>query len=119
MRWIRLHLSLVREPLYAVTQLIDITPLKRVAGQLAAVVDTALDAIITADADGTILEFNPAAQRLFGRSESEAVGASLDLIVPKEGRPALARLFRGETPELLGRRIETHGLDAQGSEFPV
>ncbi len=39
-----------------------------------AIVDEALDCIITADRDGRILEFNPAAERTFGWRRDEAIG---------------------------------------------
>ena len=41
------------------------------------------DAIIAADASGTIIFWNPAAARLFGYSQKEAIGQSLDLITPQ------------------------------------
>ena len=121
--WVQLHASLVHDPegspLYTVMQVVDITRLKRTASRLAAVIDRALVAIVTADAEGAILEYNPAAERLFGVSEARAVGASLDLIVPEERREPLMRLFHGEDAHLLGRRMEMNALDADGHEFPV
>jgi PAS domain S-box-containing protein len=91
----------------------------------AAVLATALDAIITFDHQGSILEFNPAAERIFGRPRAEAVGHELTaLIFP----PDLARRFRRELvdPEasgadglVLGRRVETNARRADGSSFPV
>jgi PAS domain S-box-containing protein len=44
------------------------------------------DAIVAARADGSIVFWNPAAERLFGHSESEALGRSLDLIIPERFR---------------------------------
>jgi len=44
------------------------------------------DAIIAAGADGSIVLWNPAAERVFGYSESEALGRSLDLIIPERFR---------------------------------
>lgn len=41
------------------------------------------DAIVASDAGGTIVLWNPAAERMFGFSESEALGQSLDLIIPQ------------------------------------
>ncbi len=41
------------------------------------------DAVILADAQGTIVFWNPAAERIFGFTRSEAVGRSLDLIIPE------------------------------------
>jgi PAS domain S-box-containing protein len=49
-------------------------------------VRAAADAIIAAGADGAIVLWNPAAERLFGYTASEALGRSLDLIVPERFR---------------------------------
>ena len=44
------------------------------------------DAIIAAGTDGAIVLWNPAAERMFGYTESEALGQSLDLIIPERLR---------------------------------
>ncbi|MBT1426152.1 PAS domain S-box protein [Dickeya dianthicola] len=44
------------------------------------------DAVIICDVAGTITAWNPAAERLFGFTESEALGASLDIIIPERQR---------------------------------
>jgi PAS domain S-box-containing protein len=44
------------------------------------------DAIIAADAAGSIVLWNPAAERMFGYTEGEALGRSLDLIIPERFR---------------------------------
>ena len=49
-------------------------------------VQAAGDAIIAAGADGSIVFWNPAAERVFGYTESEALGRSLDLIIPERFR---------------------------------
>ena len=41
------------------------------------------DALVVSDAEGAIVLWNPAAERMFGHTESEALGQSLDLIVPQ------------------------------------
>ena len=53
---------------------------------LPAFVDAAADAIIAAGADGRIIFWNPAATRIFGFTETEALGQSLDLIIPERFR---------------------------------
>jgi len=53
---------------------------------LPAFVHAAGDAIIAAGADGRIIFWNPAATRIFGFSEVEALGQSLDLIIPERFR---------------------------------
>ncbi len=44
------------------------------------------DAIVVCDASGAITLWNPAAERIFGFAESEALGQSLDLIIPERQR---------------------------------
>ena len=49
-------------------------------------VRSAGDAIIAADSAGSVILWNPAAERIFGYTESEALGRSLDLIIPERLR---------------------------------
>jgi PAS domain S-box-containing protein len=44
------------------------------------------DAVIVCDAAGAIIEWNPACERMFGFTPSEALGQSLDLIIPERQR---------------------------------
>src|SRR5256886_12796142 len=88
------------------------------------ILDTALDCIITMDAEGRVLEFNPAAERAFGFSRQEAVGKELaELIIPprmrEQHRRGLAHYIKtGEGP-VIGKRIETAGMRKDGSEILV
>ena len=50
------------------------------------VVAAAGDAIIAADAEGAIVLWNAAAERIFGFTEAEAIGQSLDMITPERHR---------------------------------
>lgn len=52
----------------------------------AALVRAAGDAIVVADPDGLVRAWNPAAERIFGFTEAEALGRSLDLIIPERFR---------------------------------
>lgn len=52
----------------------------------AALLDTASDAIVATDSDGTIWFWNPGAERIFGHSNQDAVGWSLDIIIPERLR---------------------------------
>ena len=45
------------------------------------------DAVVVADPTGTIIYWNPSATRIFGFDEPEAMGKTLDLIVPERQRP--------------------------------
>ncbi|MBV9772548.1 MAG: PAS domain S-box protein, partial [Gemmatimonadetes bacterium] len=88
----------------------------------AAVVEAALDCIVTMDVTGRIMEFNPSAERVFGCPAAEAVGRMLDdLIIPprlrRRHRRGVARHLT--SGRILGRRIETWAVRADGSEFPV
>jgi PAS domain S-box-containing protein len=90
----------------------------------AAVVDSALDSVITIDRHGKVVEFNAAATATFGYAGEEAVGKELaELIIPPSlrdrHRQGLARLNDGESSRILGRRVEFTGMRADGSEFPV
>ena len=51
-----------------------------------AVLATRSDGIIAADRDGIIRFWNPGAERMFGHSSGEAIGSSLDLIIPERLR---------------------------------
>jgi PAS domain S-box-containing protein len=89
-----------------------------------AIVNAALDAIVLMDHEGRITEFNPGAERIFGHRRADVIGRGLaDLVIPArlrdEHRRGLARhLATGEGP-MIGQRIETIALRADGTEFPV
>jgi PAS domain S-box-containing protein len=71
------------------------------------IVDTAGDAVIFADRDGIIRLWNRAAEGIFGYTEAEAVGQSLDLIIPEQQRE---RHWKGYGKVMLG------GITKYGSE---
>lgn len=90
----------------------------------AAILEGALDAIVTIDYEGRILEFNPAAERLFGIPSQEAVGREMaQLIMPErlreEHRAGMARYLVSKQALVLNRRLEMPALRADGTEFPV
>jgi PAS domain S-box-containing protein len=88
------------------------------------IIDTALDAFVQLDEQGAILDWNSQAERIFGWSRSEAVGAKLgELIIPEINRDAhksgMERfLHTGEGP-ILGRRFEVEALRRDGKEIKV
>jgi PAS domain S-box-containing protein len=62
-------------------------PLVDLSGVIAtALLSTRSDAIIAADQEGTIRHWNPGAERIFGFSNAEAIGQSLDIIIPERLR---------------------------------
>jgi PAS domain S-box-containing protein len=58
------------------------------AGVLAAVLEGLPDALVLADTAGTIRLWNAAAERLFGHPRAEAIGQSLNMLIPERFRPA-------------------------------
>ena len=90
----------------------------------AAIVRTALDCIITIDAQGRICEFNHSAERTFGYARAEAIGSDLaNLIIPPAHRLAhregIKRYLQTGVSRVLDRRVEVTAMRANGSEFPV
>lgn len=84
----------------------------------------ALDAIITMDFEGRVIEFNPAAEKMFGRIESEVVGKEMaELIMPERlrdrHREGMAQYLITGHGRILNRRLEMTALRSDGSEFPV
>jgi two-component system, LuxR family, sensor kinase FixL len=96
---------------------------REVAALHRAIVDEALDCIITADRDGRILEFNPAAERTFGWTRDEAIGRLVaETVVPTDLRAAhLAGIRRYLETEkrVLNQRMEMTAIRRDGKEFPV
>lgn len=93
-------------------------------GQKTAILEEALDAIITIDRNGLILHYNSSAERTFGFTREEAIGGLLEeMIVPHQHREAhsagLERMrAHGET-HVIGQRLELPGLHKDGNEFPM
>lgn len=92
--------------------------------RLRAILESALDCIITMDHWGKVVEFNPAAERLFGHPRASAVGADLaDLIIPaglrESHRQGLRRYLATGEAFVLGRRLELAAVRADGSEFDI
>jgi PAS domain S-box-containing protein len=92
--------------------------------RLRAMLEAALDAVVTMDAEGRVLGWNHAAEAIFGYSASEAVGREMaELIVPPALRDAhrqgLARFVKTGSGVVLDRRLELRGMRRDGSEFPV
>ena len=89
-----------------------------------AVIQYALDCIITIDHERRVIEFNPAAEETFGYSRAEALGQDLsDLIIPPRFREAHQRgverfLETGEGP-ILNERVEVLALCKDGREITV
>jgi PAS domain S-box-containing protein len=98
--------------------------LRRSEARNAAIMDSALDCIVTIDHEGRITEFNLAAERTFGFHRDEVMGRPLaDVIIPPSlrarHREGFARYLATGEARVLGERIEMPAVRADGSEFPV
>jgi diguanylate cyclase (GGDEF)-like protein/PAS domain S-box-containing protein len=85
---------------------------------------SALDAIVSIDADGRVVEFNPSAERTFGYARCDAIGRTLaELIIPPADRGAhragVRRVAGGGPFKILGKRLEVSAMRCDGSEFPA
>jgi hypothetical protein len=92
--------------------------------RLNAIVQSAMDAIITVDAEQRVVLFNAAAEKMFGCSVAEAMAGSLDRFIPQRlraGHRAHVERFAGtgETSRRMGVRSILLGLRADGTEFPI
>jgi PAS domain S-box-containing protein len=89
-----------------------------------AILESALDSIITIDHQGRIMEFNPAAEKTFGYKRAEAIGKQMaDLIIPhavrdKHYRGLAHYLATGDGP-ILDKRLEMTAMRADGTEIPI
>ena len=79
--------------------------------------ESAIDAVITADDAGRIVEWNPAAERLFGWSRDEACGLTLDDLVPPTDPdgPAPWRAIAGRTERIVARRRDGSGFEVEAA----
>ncbi|WP_157270941.1 histidine kinase dimerization/phospho-acceptor domain-containing protein, partial [Azohydromonas aeria] len=93
--------------------------------QLAGIIDTAMDAIITIDASYRIVVFNRAAADMFRVKPEEVIGATLDRFVPvsvRAAHPQLVERFAQERQvrqQHHGAALRFKGVRSNGEEFPL
>ncbi len=129
-RWLRIQEARTREG-GIVGFRVDITEQKEREHNLArldamrrAVIDTALDCVVTIDHAGRIVEFNPAAESTFGYTREEVLGQTLEsTIIPHRLREAHRkghqRYMETGVSRILGTRLQVPALKSDGSEIPV
>jgi len=88
------------------------------------ILDAALDAVVVTDANGTVKEWSPQAERVFGWSRDEIFDRRVvDTVIPPEYREShlasLERFARTGTDKFLNRRLERIALRKDGTRFPV
>ncbi len=89
-----------------------------------AIVDAALDSIVSMNHHGVITHFNRAAERTFGYRSEDVIGKALaDVIIPPDLREAhragVARFASTSESRMLNHRVETWAQRADGTRFPV
>jgi PAS domain S-box-containing protein len=92
--------------------------------RLSAIIDSAMDAIITVDAHQRIVVFNAAAEAIFGCSASQATGQALDRFIPEPFRKVhrshvLEFGAAGTTSRSMHAPGTVYGLRASGDQFPI
>ncbi|MEI8382262.1 MAG: response regulator [Planctomycetota bacterium] len=97
--------------------------LKTSVARTRSILDAALDAIVSIDSMGRIIEFNPAAESTFGYQASAVLGEPLSKLVGdhdcKSSDENLVTYLSTERARALGRRIEAEALHQDGHRFPV
>jgi PAS domain S-box-containing protein len=89
-----------------------------------AILESALDCVVSIDADGRLTYLNAAAEETFGIRAEQAIGREMaGLIIPPSLREAhrrgFARYLEGGEPRVLDRRLEITAMRSDGTEFPV
>jgi two-component system sensor kinase FixL len=101
----------------------DKRPRLGAAGELQALMDAAVDAIVVINASGTIERFNAAAERLFGYGENEIVGQPVNLLMPEPHRSRhheyMRRYHATNEARIIGIGREMQACRKDGTVFPV
>ncbi len=100
------------------------TSLRASRQRLRNIIDSAGEAIISVDEEGKVCEFNPAAERIFGRTREEMLGQGLAVLVPQQYRSrheaGLSRFLTTRRPRLRSwQNLELQGLRSNGEVFPL
>ena len=89
---------------------------------LKAIIETAIDGILTIDNRGTVESLNPAALKLFGYSEEEVIGNNISMLMPEPDKSShdgyLHRYQSTGEKRIIGKGREVRGLRKDGTTFP-
>jgi PAS domain S-box-containing protein len=104
----------------------DITQQKRIEdaeAKASAVLDAAVDGILTIDDHGTVKSFNRAAERIFGYASDEVIGRNVNILMPEpyhsEHDSYIANYKESNRPRIIGIGREVEGRRKDGSTFPM
>ncbi|MFZ1105436.1 MAG: PAS domain S-box protein, partial [Hyphomicrobiaceae bacterium] len=91
--------------------------------KLREILQSAVAAIISIDAEGHIQTVNPAAEKMFGHSASELLGRNVNMLMPEPYRSQhdtyLAKYLTTGRRQIIGIGREVAGLRKDGSTFPM
>jgi PAS domain S-box-containing protein len=97
--------------------------LKESERKFRAVAESAKDAVISADKNGNVVFWNPAAQDMFGYKADEIMGQPLTRLMPEKFRidhqKGMARHAQTDQAGLIDQTVEKTGLTKEGLEFPI
>lgn len=97
--------------------------IRRNEAQLASVLETAADAILTIDSKGIILTMNRTAEGMFGWEADQVIGQNVSMLMPNPQRDEhdgyLSRYMETGEAQIIGSTRELRGLRSDGSEFPM
>lgn len=116
--------SVLREDGIVLCSFRDVTREREVAAELVKtkdflqrVIDSSVDGIITADLRGTVILFNSAAERIYGRGAAEVVGGRVHTLYPQGGAARIMKMIRAGGGRVQGVRTEI--VDGAGAVIPV
>jgi PAS domain S-box-containing protein len=97
---------------------------RRMVDELRSIIDTAHEAFVSIDEEGSITHWNPEAERTFGWAREEVLGRGLaETIIPEHSREVhhrgMRRFLETGKGTVLGTRLELTALHRDGHEFPV
>lgn len=91
--------------------------------RLHAIIETAVEGIISINKDGIIQSFNPAAEKIFLYSANEVIGQNVKLLMPTPYQQAhdsyIQNYLSSGQPKIIGSGREVKGLRKDGTEFPM
>lgn len=91
--------------------------------RITAILETAVDGIVTINEQGIIETFNPAAEKIFGYAAREILGKNVSVLMSSADRDAhdghIAHYLQTGSPTVLGKRREVIGQRANGTLFPM
>lgn len=123
-REVALVQSVAKRLWLSIDRLRALESLKASEARMAAILRSALDGIISMDHHGDVVEFNPAAEDLFGHTRSKILGKPfVDLLIATSHRASLRRdldrYFETGEGNGFGKLLQMPALRADGAEFPI